>query len=57
MKRVCEVVETLKEFRNVRLGQQIKVYTDHKHNKDKLYSTEFIMQWRLILEECNPDSF
>ena len=39
-------METIKEFRNILLGQQIKM---------KLFDTKTVMRWRLILEEYNPE--
>ena len=30
-RRLLTIVDTLKDFRNILLGQQIKVYTDHKN--------------------------
>ena len=48
-------METLKEFRNILLGHQIRVYTDHKNLTYKFFNTEQVMQWRLILEEFGPE--
>ena len=46
---------TLKELRNILLGQQIKVYIDHKNLTYKTFDTERVMRWMLILEEYNPE--
>jgi len=48
-------VETLKEFRNILLGHQVVVHTDHKNLTCKNFNTERVMRWRLILEEFGPD--
>ena len=45
---------TLKEFRNILLGHHITVYTDHKNLTYKMYNTERLMRWRLIIEEFGP---
>ena len=50
-KEVLSIVATLKEFRNILLGHQIKVYTDNKYLTYNIFNTEHIMRWRLILEE------
>ena len=45
---------TLKELRNIIVGHQITVYTDHKNITYKIFNTECVMHWRLILEEFGP---
>ena len=49
-RELLSIVETLKELRNILLGQQIKVYNDHKNETQKSFNTERVMRWRLILE-------
>jgi len=54
-RELLAIVETLKEFRNILLGQRIKVYTDHQNLTYKNFNTERVMRWRLILEEFGPE--
>ena len=44
-------METLKEFRNTLLGQQVVVHTDHLNLTYKQFNTDRVMHWRLIFEE------
>jgi len=57
-KELLSIVETLKEYRNIFLGQQIEVFTDHKNLVHKHFNTERVMRWRLLLlhtvEEFGP---
>jgi hypothetical protein len=52
---LLSIVETLKEFRNILLGQQIIIYTDHSNLTYKNFNTDRVMRWRLLVEEYNPE--
>jgi hypothetical protein len=54
-KELLSMVATLKEFRNILLGQQTTVFADHKNLTHKNFNTERVMRWRLMLEEFGPD--
>ena len=53
-KELPSMVETLKEFRNILLDQQIVVYTDHQNLTCKTFTIERVRRWRLSLEEVQP---
>ena len=54
---LLSIVECLKEFKGMLWGQRLKVYTDHKNLvRDALgLSCDRVYQWRLLLEEYNPE--
>ena len=54
-RELLSIVETLKEYRNILLGQQIVVHTDHKNLVYKHFNTERVMRWRLVIEEFGPE--
>ena len=53
-RELLSIVETLKEYRNILLGQTIEVFTDHKNLVYKHFNTERVMRWRLLIEEFGP---
>ena len=52
---LLSIVETLKEFRNILLGQKLIVHTDHKNILYHNLSNDRIARWRTILEEYGPE--
>ena len=54
-RELLSIVETLKEFKNILYGQEIRVYTDHKNLTCKTFNTERVMSWRLLIEEFGPN--
>jgi len=53
-RELLSIVKTLKELRNILLGQQIEVFTDHNNLVCKHFNTERVMQWWLLFEEFGP---
>ena len=53
---LLSIVETLKEFKGMLLGQEIEVYTDHINlTRDALGMTsDRVYRWRLLIEEYGP---
>ena len=54
-KELLSIVETLKEYRSILLGQRINVYTDHKNLTFKDFKTSRVRHWRLLMEEYGPE--
>ena len=52
--KLLSIIKTLKEFKNILLGQQIVVNTNHKNLTYKNFNTEHIMRWQLLIEEFGP---
>ena len=52
---LLSIVETLKEFRNILLGQKLIVHTDHKNIVYGNLSNSRIARWRMLLEEYGPE--
>ena len=48
---LLSIVETLKEFHNILLGQQLVVHTDHLNILYSKMPSPRVVRWRLLLEE------
>jgi hypothetical protein len=48
------IIETLKEFRDIVLGEQVILHTDHLNIFHGKLSDDRITRWRLLLEEYGP---
>ena len=54
-RELLAICETLKEFRNILLGYEIRVYCDHKNLTYKNFNVKRVMRWRLLIEEFGAD--
>ena len=54
-KELLAIIETLKEFKNILLGQKINIYTDHKKLMYKTHNSARVMRWRLLIKEFGPE--
>jgi RNase H-like domain found in reverse transcriptase len=52
---LLSIVETLKGFQNILLGQRIKVHTDHENRMYKKFNSDRVMHWCLYIEEYLPE--
>ena len=49
------ILENLKQFCTILLGQKLKIYTGHKSLIYKTLNDYQVLWWRLIQEEYTPD--
>ena len=53
-KELLSLVETLKSFENILMGQQLVVHTDHLYLLYKKLASARLIRWRMLLEEFGP---
>ena len=49
-REIPSIIQTLKEFRTILLGQKLRIYTDHKNLPCNFLNTDRVLRWRLTLE-------
>ena len=54
-KELISIVETLKEFKTILLGQKLIIYSDHKSFTCKYLNIDRVLRWKLILEQYDQD--
>ena len=47
-------MEILREFRNILLGHNIVIFTDHKNLSFSNFTSSRVLCWRLMIEEFGP---
>ena len=52
---LLSIVETLKDFITILLGQKLRIYTDNKKPTCKCFNTDRVLRRRLIIEEYGLD--
>ena len=52
---LLSVVETLRTFKGILMGQKLIVHTDHLNLLYKKLASGRLIRWRMILEECGPE--
>ncbi|KAG3157086.1 hypothetical protein PI124_g1690 [Phytophthora idaei] len=50
-KELLSILETLREFRSILWGRQVRVYTDHKNSLEATFRNAEMKRWRLEIEE------
>ena len=51
---LLSIVETLKSFENILMGQKLVVHTDHLNLLYKKLASGRLIRWRMLLEEFGP---
>ena len=51
---LLSLVETLKSFENILMGQKLVVHTDHLNLLYKKLASARLIRWRMLLEEYGP---
>ena len=54
-RELLSIIETLKEFRTILIGQKLRIYTDHKNLRCNIFNTDRVLNWRIIVEEYGTD--
>ena len=53
-KELLSLVETLKAFENILMGQKIVLHTDHLNLLYRKLASVRLVRWRMLLEEFEP---
>ena len=49
-RELLSIVETLREFKTILLGQKLRIYNHHKNITCKFFNTDRVLRWRIILK-------